>query len=109
MRVEGCVRVAIDANQLGRHPLPHLGLMVWFCQHDETRVRVHVDEAGTDDVAFGIDNTRGFNAREVTPQDPHAFPFNPHGPIKARITSAIDDHAIANEQIEHGKPPKYEC
>ena len=72
-------------------------------------MRVHVDEAGADDVPLGIDDPRGLDASEVTPQNPHALSFNPHSSIKAGITGAIDDHTIANEQIEHGQPPANKC
>jgi hypothetical protein len=64
-------------------------------------MRVHVDEARADDVPLSIDDSRGLYASEVPPQDPHALFFNPHSSIKTGITGAIDDHTIANEQIEH--------
>ena len=62
-------------------------------------MRVHVDEARADDVPLGIDDPRGLYASEVPPQDPQLLSFNPHGPIKAGVAGAVDDHSVANQQL----------
>jgi hypothetical protein len=50
-------------------------------------------------VPSGIDDARGLNAGEVTPQDPNLLSFNPHGSIKSGVAGAVDDHPVPNQQI----------
>src|SRR5581483_1156722 len=57
-------QTAIREN-LRSHTLHDLRCMLWFTEHGQIAVRMHVDETGTNHAARGIDNTVSIQANEV--------------------------------------------
>jgi hypothetical protein len=101
VRSEWRIRVAVDADELGRDALPHLRLVLGLGQQDQPGMRVHVDEPGADDAAGGVDHPGALDPLQVAAQDPEALPLHPDGAVEARVARAVDDQAPANQEIEH--------
>jgi hypothetical protein len=102
---EGGVGAAVDADQLRGHPLADLGLVPRLGEDDQARVRVHVDEARADHAAGGVDDATGLHPREVAAEDGHALVLHADGAVEARVTGAVDDESVTDQEIEHAAPP----
>ncbi len=64
-------------------------------------MRVHVDEAGGDDEPLGVDLALGLPDRHAADRD-DPIARDGHVAVKPRIAAAIDNAAIANDQIVQG-------
>jgi hypothetical protein len=106
--VERCVRVAVDADQLGGDALADFRLVPGLGEDHEPGVRVHVDEAGADHVPLRVDAPAGLDAAGVAAQDTHALVLDRDVPEEARVAGAVDDESSADEQVEHRGLPSGE-
>jgi len=64
-----CLGAVRAASRVSGHTLPHPGLVARRAQHRQAAVRVHVDEAGTDDVPGRVDCARCLNLGVVAAVD----------------------------------------
>ena len=101
MGPERRVGVAVHANQLGGNALTYLGLVARLRQHDQPRVRVHVDEARAHDVVRRVDRPRGIEGRRAAPEDAHRVVLHAHRAVVAWIPGPVDDESVFDEEIEH--------
>src|SRR5439155_3200321 len=102
LRLERRVRVAVDADELGRDALAHLRLVARLLENRQARVRVHVDEARRDDVPAGIDGPCRGQRAGVAAEDAERVALHAHAGVVAGVAAAVDDEAITDEEIEHG-------
>ena len=100
--LEGGVRVAVDADELGGDALAHLRLVTRLVQDRQARVRVHVDEARRDDMPAGVDGARRGERTGIAADDPQRVTLHAHGGVVAGVAAAVDDEAVTDQQIEHG-------
>ena len=100
---EGRVRAAVDADDLGRDPLPHLGLVPGLGQDHEAGVGVHVDEPGADDAPGRVERAMRLHAVEVPAEQPDPLALDPNRPEVPGVAGAVDDETARNQQIEHGR------
>ena len=98
------VGAAVDADDLGRDPLPDLGLVTRLRQDHQAGVGVHVDEARTDHPPGRVDGAVRRDAIERAPEQPHPLALDSDRAVVARIAGAIDDEAARDQEIEHGGP-----
>ena len=98
------VGAAVDADDLGRDPLPDLGLVAGLGEDDQAGVRVHVDEAGADDPPGRVERAVGLDAVEGAPEQPHPLSLDPDRSVVARVAGAVDDEAARDQDVEHGGP-----
>ena len=98
------VGAAVDADDLGRHALPHLGLVAGLGEDDQAGVGVHVDEAGADDPPGRVERAVGLDAVEGAPEQPQPLALDPDRPVVARVAGAVDDEAARDQEVEHGGP-----
>ena len=92
---------AILAQGVCRDSLRELGLVPGVIQECEVRVRVHVDEAGGDDTARGVDGARCLNSRGLAPDDGHRVPGHTHVRAEPGLSRAVNDSAASYQQIKH--------
>ena len=76
------------------------------CQDDQPGVGVHVDEAGRDDVAGGVDGAGGLDLGDVAAQDADGLALDGDGAVEAGVAGPVDDHAVGDQQVEHEPPPE---
>ena len=96
MVVEGRIRVAVNADQLGRDALPYFRMMLRFGQDDESGVGVHIYEAGRHDMVGGVNRARCFDAAQVAAEDTHRIALDTHRAVEARIAGAVYDQSISD-------------
>ena len=98
----GCRRKTTIADYLGRHALPHLRLGATIFPEAPVRVRVHVDEAGRDDLARRVQVPARGLAVQVT--DRHDLVV-PDSDVRAaaRTSGAVDDLSALDLQVKHGR------
>jgi hypothetical protein len=102
-RGEGRVRAAVDADDLGRDPLPHLGLVPGLGQNHEAGVGVHVDEPGADDAPRGVERAMRLHAVEGPAEQPEPLALDANRPEVPGVAGAVDDETARNQQVEHGR------
>src|SRR5260370_34756291 len=96
------VRVAVDADDLGRHALVDLRLMPRFGQDHEAGVGVEVDEPWADDAPGGVNTPFGLGAGDVAAQAPHGVTVDAHGTWKPDVARPIDNLPAGDQYVEHG-------
>lgn len=99
---EGGVGVAVDAYEFGGDALADLGVVLGLGEDDEAGVGVHVDEAGADDFARGIDGVVGGGVGVVAAEDADLVTLDADCGVEAWVAGAVDDEAVLDEGIEHG-------
>ena len=65
---------------------------------------MHVDEAGADDVAGGVEGPLGLDPVEGAPEEPQALALDAHRPVVARVPGAVDDEPARDQEIQHRGP-----
>ncbi len=96
--VERCDGFAF-ARDLGGHALRELrdGLLVDEQVH--LRLTEHIDEAGRDDEAGGVDGALRRGALGRAPDERDLVALNADVSVDPRVTAAIDDAAVADDDI----------
>ena len=95
------MRYPVDTNQLRRHALAHLGVVVWLTEHGESGVRVEIDESRADYFAFGIDGAGGLQTGVVAPMDGDAIVLNQDRSVKPGAAGTVDHHTVMDCKIKH--------
>src|SRR5207247_864751 len=78
--------------------LANFALRIAVFEKKKIGVRVHVDEARRDDEAFGIDYALR-RARKRAADGDQSIAANRHLAVEPRVAGAVDDPAIANQEI----------
>ena len=68
---------------------------------------VYVDEAGTHDLARSVDDGRGLTLDATDLHD--AAVFDADIGAEAVGTGSVDDLAVADDDVEHVRPPENNC
>ena len=69
-------------------------------QH-QVGMRVHVDEAGTDDAAVDVDNPASLHFALAGTHDGHGIARNANPTAKPGLARAVYDAPIAEKQVKH--------
>ncbi|AKH84499.1 hypothetical protein AA958_22445 [Streptomyces sp. CNQ-509] len=100
--VHGRVRQPVLADDLQRHALRGLGGVRGVAQQGEVGVGVHVDEAGGEDEAPGVEDGAAGEPR-ADGRDPAAG--QPHVGAVSRRPRAVDDEGAADHQVHVCRSP----
>ena len=86
------------ADHFRRDALADLALRVSVVEQRVLGVSVHVDEAGRDHLAGGVDDARGLRAVE-TPDSRNMSSANSHIGLDPRISRPVDDMPASNDDV----------
>src|SRR5205807_110153 len=86
------------AKDFGRHALTNFALGVAVFQEDVVGMRMHVDEAGSNDQSLGVDLAASRARRHPADSD-NVIAANCGVAAEPRVAAAIHDRAVANQQV----------
>ena len=90
----GRVRQAVHAQRFGGYSLSDLGLMVGIGEQLQVGMGVHVNEAGADHVAAGVNGAAGVDGRSVARDDPDRVAGDSDAAAIAGGSGAVDHRAV---------------
>ena len=99
--LEGGVGYAVDADQLGRHALPHLRVVVGRAEDCEPGMGVEVDEAGADHEAGRVDGARDVDIRQLAAPDGDSLAVDDDGGVEAGAATPVDYQAVLDQKVCH--------
>ena len=101
LALEGGVGYAVDADQLGCHALPDLGVVVRRAEYGEPGVGVEVDEAGADYEAGRVDGAGDVDIRQLAAPDGDSLAVDDDGGVEAGASASVDYQAVLDQQVGH--------
>ena len=99
--LEWGVGYAVNADQLGRHALPDLRVVVGRAEYGEPRVGVEVDEAGADYEAGRVDGAGGVDLRQLAAPDGDSLAVDDDGGVEAGASASVDHQAVLDQKVCH--------
>ena len=90
----GRIGKAVHAQGLGSHTLADFGLVVWIGEQLQVGMGMHVDEAGADDVATGVDGAAGIHGRRVAADDMNGVAGDGNAGAVTGGSGAVDHRAV---------------
>ena len=101
LALEGGVGNAVDADQLGRHALPDLGVVMGRAEDGEPGVRVEVDEAWADYEAGRVDGAGGVDIGQLAAPDGDSLAVDDDGGVAAGASASVDHQAVLDQKVCH--------